>query len=311
MKATDRQRYPNLDLLRLFLALEVVGIHLSARFHTESYILLDPVPTFVCLSGLLIPASFESSRGWAHFAWKRILRVYPAFLVSFALVAALSGPAPLRPTLLTYLTMGAITTGTANGPLWSLLLEEALYTSHVLTRLRRLWRVETVLFLFAACMVGLSLLDPSAWVSQLLRASCAFFAGNLAYFWRDKWQSLSGWWFVAIVTAFRLAKIAGWEGAVTLSPFVCVSAVLAARNLPQIKRNIEDYSYGVYIYHQPIINALLGIGGAAWVVAPAASLAFSAFSWKLIEKPCLKAKDRPPQFAWNRKRARVEALEAA
>ncbi|WP_066801048.1 acyltransferase family protein [Sphingomonas soli] len=56
----------------------------------------------------------------------------------------------------------------------------------------------------------------------------------------------------------------------------------------------NDISYGVYIYHMPIVNLFLylGILGSAWHFAGALALTFavSLLSWFCIEKPALKLK---------------------
>jgi peptidoglycan/LPS O-acetylase OafA/YrhL len=57
-------------------------------------------------------------------------------------------------------------------------------------------------------------------------------------------------------------------------------------------------SYGVYLYHMPVINAAiawpLGFGGAAalWVCT-VVTLALAALSWLAIERPALRMKPRP------------------
>lgn len=61
-----------------------------------------------------------------------------------------------------------------------------------------------------------------------------------------------------------------------------------------LRRN--DLSYGVYIYHEPVINFLLasgwsGLGGV--LVAIAATLGLAYGSWRLIEKPALRLKRHP------------------
>ncbi|MBU1041670.1 MAG: acyltransferase [Proteobacteria bacterium] len=71
-----------------------------------------------------------------------------------------------------------------------------------------------------------------------------------------------------------------------------------------LRRN--DLSYGIYIYHMPVVNALLylGVKGGTGSVALAlaGSLACAALSWVLVEKPFLRRKKKalnpidPPQL---------------
>ena len=95
-------------------------------------------------------------------------------------------------------------------------------------------------------------------------------------------------------------------GFVVLSFFIMALAynrpTLAGRIL---KRN--DISYGVYIYHMPIVNLLLtyGIVGtfASQLLAVAATIALAAGSWVLVERPCMKLKRNAlnPLKAFRRK----------
>ncbi len=58
----------------------------------------------------------------------------------------------------------------------------------------------------------------------------------------------------------------------------------------------NDISYGVYIYHIPIVNVLLYLGykGQSWNVILTLLIAvlLATLSWKVIEKPTMKLKKR-------------------
>lgn len=62
-----------------------------------------------------------------------------------------------------------------------------------------------------------------------------------------------------------------------------------------LRRN--DVSYGVYLYHMPVVNLLLmlGLGGRAWgfPLAICATLLCAGVSWCLVEKPALGWKRHP------------------
>ena len=62
-----------------------------------------------------------------------------------------------------------------------------------------------------------------------------------------------------------------------------------------LRRN--DLSYGVYIYHGPVINFLLAKGlTGGWIGFPLAvlsTLGLSYASWRLVEKPALNLKRHP------------------
>ena len=181
------------DLLRLFLALEVVAIHCLEFYRYRFYVPIPPVPAFVCLSGLLIPGSFTQSRGWTHFAWKRLLRVIPALAASFILVALLFGPGTLIPTFLFYISTGFVLLASKNPPLWSLALEEILYGFHVVSRkLGTIWSpIWAGGCLLVSAAVWIALRSPGTYdltsnPDHHMAPISAFFAGNLLSFYRDR-----------------------------------------------------------------------------------------------------------------------------
>jgi len=75
---------------------------------------------------------------------------------------------------------------------------------------------------------------------------------------------------------------------------VTVSAAFTVPTLSERVLRRNDVSYGLYIYHQPVINVLwlrgLFAGGAAMVAMLLFSLALAFASWTLIEKRALALK---------------------
>jgi peptidoglycan/LPS O-acetylase OafA/YrhL len=62
-----------------------------------------------------------------------------------------------------------------------------------------------------------------------------------------------------------------------------------------LRRN--DISYGVYIYHMPVVNLLvtLGLVGRAigFPIVMCVVLVCAGLSWRLVEKPALRWKKHP------------------
>jgi len=55
----------------------------------------------------------------------------------------------------------------------------------------------------------------------------------------------------------------------------------------------NDFSYGIYIFHMPIVNYLLfeGYGGTVgFLIALLTTAILSAISWFFVERPCLRRK---------------------
>ena len=56
---------------------------------------------------------------------------------------------------------------------------------------------------------------------------------------------------------------------------------------------MNDISYGIYIYHMPIINSILykfGAGDVQFYSAFIATIVTALVSWFFIERPCLRMK---------------------
>lgn len=96
----------------------------------------------------------------------------------------------------------------------------------------------------------------------------------------------------------------GWGFGNSLQPvlflmlcFLIFSAAYSNDTLSDrlLKRN--DISYGIYIYHMPVINFLLAVGlgasGVRLLIALGTTVALAALSWVLIERPALALKKHP------------------
>ena len=128
-----------------------------------------------------------------------------------------------------------------------------------------------------------------------------FFVGMLFFHWKD--YLLASW------TVFGLAAVAGYvllafPHTIYLAPiFVSyVTIFLGVRGLPELKwLKTRDYSYGVYLYGYPIIQALLALAPAlrghsivVFALSLACTIAFAATSWHTIERRALALKTGCP-----------------
>lgn len=86
-----------------------------------------------------------------------------------------------------------------------------------------------------------------------------------------------------------------------LGPFSYVVLALVvfscAYSLPMLSRKLlrgNDISYGVYIYHMPVVNVLLELGFRGRpvdvVTATALTVLLACFSWFVVERPALRLK---------------------
>ena len=102
----DRESFGrnSFQLIRLVLAIAVLYRHsfdLLATGHAD--VVLDLIPPrthlgrialcfFMVVSGFLVAHSWTQSDGWRDFLWRRVLRVYPGFVVASVLSAFVAAP---------------------------------------------------------------------------------------------------------------------------------------------------------------------------------------------------------------------------
>ena len=312
------KRNPNLDILRLILATNVVVLHC---FHTGQAQLLPLVAAFVSLSGLLIPDSFSRSTSYGQFAMKRIARVGPAMLVSVALVATLYGFKWAGGTVLYYLTMGVLLpyATTKNAALWSLMLEEILYASHcVLRKLKVFWNTPTIftIYVFLTCATLWFYAHPEFHAKGVesyrfpyaVGIAASFALGNIVCLHKERVKRFHP----RIVGAFLIVALILWFMRWTRGPvieiftgqFATVCALIFAYVTPPVRWKFPDISYGIYVYHSPIwlLMKARGLEGFALlgVVLPIV-VALSIASWFLVEAPALAWKERRVREAKERK----------
>jgi peptidoglycan/LPS O-acetylase OafA/YrhL len=78
---------------------------------------------------------------------------------------------------------------------------------------------------------------------------------------------------------------------------LALSAISLAYTQPTLAHRVlcsNDISYGLYIYHMPLVNFVIesGYRGLTWaaVTTIVVCFSFASLSWLLVEKPCLKKK---------------------
>jgi peptidoglycan/LPS O-acetylase OafA/YrhL len=286
----------NLDFIRTLLALGVLSYHTFQVIGID-YPQLPWVLSFIAISGFLITDSMYRSAGYMHFAWKRILRVGPAFLLSLVLVAALGGSVP--GALLDWLSLGYRPTN-ANPPLWSLSVEEVLYFSLAVwfalgmykTPGRAMWGLCAIYFLasFASGFV------PAAAV-PIFYVTVAFVCGSFLYTAKDliPWTVAGG--LICLAAAMWLrnySTVTGVTFALFIGPLVAYAMVTMAFHTPPIfaryKALIGDPSLGIYVYHFPVLMWLKGHGVLGFALYPATlalTVALALVSWHAVEKLAL------------------------
>ncbi|PHR62353.1 MAG: hypothetical protein COA47_04615 [Robiginitomaculum sp.] len=294
---------------------------------TLSYI---SVNGFFILSGLLITRSIDRNSDLIRFFTARFLRLYPAMVVMTLLAAFVIGPMVSALPMAAYFAdpmvwryvCDVLTFGnTSGGPpqifaqnpfdgewsasLWTLRYEAMAYAGTALLAVLGLNRSKTAMLAVFVAVTGFFvavrlfpqiLPDP---LVHLSRFGMTYLLGALLYVYRDQIK-LS--WVIGAVTVI-LAATFGWFGS-QASFEILLNFVLAAgllligfAKLPFAAKlsRMPDFSYGVYIWQWPIMQALWYFEIArsplvTMALAIPASIAVGALSWYLLEKPALALK---------------------
>jgi peptidoglycan/LPS O-acetylase OafA/YrhL len=295
------------DWLRLWLAAAVCIGHGYAYIDKRPSPLFPPiihcmpmVPTFLAVSGFVVLQSYENSRNWRHFIWKRILRIVPALLVSICLSGIVWGfRGGVVTSLITYLS-GSLAPGSGgNGSLWSLGWEELAYGCLAILFTLRAYKAKWPIW--CLWVVGL-------WVSfrlgytqywQMGNLMPAFFAGNLVYIYRDHFRKVH--WsvgFLGIISMIIVNLLVGGNAQNWFTVgIVSFCALIVGLNTPRIREIPMELSYGFYVFHDPIFYWI-----SRFTKSPSIFFAFAVptlffvalLSRLLIEKPALNLKNWRP-----------------
>lgn len=297
-------RYPNFDLLRLLLALEVVVAHVwnevDRNFSWNPWVVA--VPAFLGISGFLVLKSFSESGSWIKFAKKRLLRIFPALIASFILTIFLMGPTFTVNSIVTWLTGGIVALpGGSNLPLWSLLWEEIAYAALAILWLCGAYKRPLWIWVLLLISLGnvIYCAQFSAYVQTLSFLPASFFCGNLMYLYRRRLMQVNAWvpWFFLICVLLSRPLIREYSlipPAVFQTLAIVWVGIAGAKLVPF---RFPDLSYGAYIYHFPIMAFVVyrlentsPLGAPAMIAAML--IPFCLFSWYAIEKPALALKPK-------------------
>jgi peptidoglycan/LPS O-acetylase OafA/YrhL len=328
------------QLIRLMLAVAVLYRHsfdLLASGHAD--VVLDLIPPrthlgrialcfFMVVSGFLVTHSWFESAGWRDFLRRRVLRVYPAFVVASVVSAFVAAPlgSPSGWAYLNSIDLGQFLAdvaqlnklsvppsflsnpfpGPINGSLWSIKIEfECYLVLMALGLLGALRRRGPVLALFAILFVVhavqgyvASSLDRFANHVQL---ATFFMSGAVAYLYRDRIRWSYGWLEVAALVTICTTILE--VGFVELLPIFGTYILLWLAYDPRLLRlrvgRRVDLSYGIYLYAWPVQQLLIqGVGPAALnpytlsLAAVIVSAGLAWLSWRFVERPFLALKRR-------------------
>ncbi|TAK45627.1 MAG: acyltransferase [Betaproteobacteria bacterium] len=293
------------------------------------------VKGFFVVSGYLIMQSYDNSRSVREYAGKRLRRIYPAYVTVVVLGAAIGAALTRFPlseylsgALLQYLvanllflnflapTLPGVFEGhvvpEVNGALWTLKIEVMFYAllPALVWTFARLGkgRMLTLLYILSLLYsVSLCTLYETTgrgiWLQlqrQLPGQLTYFIVGIAHYAYRDilarhgRTIVVAAVVVLAVVRALDCVALAIAAEPLALGALV-VFAAIGVRFLGNAAR-FGDFSYGLYIFHFPVLQALIALGvfGGSPTVALLASafavILVAALSWHLVERPFLSAR---------------------
>lgn len=295
-----------------------------------SYISHFPgVPAFFFVSGFLIYASYLNSPGRGYFI-NRFLRLFPALLLvtigggavviyAHGIEDILRHPAIYAGWIASQLTLGQaynpsyfrdVGVGVVNGSLWTITVEILFYLCVPLIVYLEKRNRYTLTALIAMSFIVYSI-GPYIWTEPIYRNKSFF--DILAYT-----PIIWGWMFGLGILAVKHFK--RYRALIKFSPalipimliliaygrsdffpktgnhigifyYLCYVAMILwfAFGIRPIRLSF-DLSYGVYVWHMPVINFLIVIAVMDLTLAVFLTFLIAALSWFFIERPALRLK---------------------
>jgi peptidoglycan/LPS O-acetylase OafA/YrhL len=335
LEARFNPRRNSLNFLRLVLAVSVIVSHswplgsYGRNPGVGNQLLGDwAVDGFFAISGYLILSSRLNSRSLVDFFWRRVLRIWPAFLVALLLVAFVAAPVsvyllhdghyePL--SALSYVgrnsglvigqlsihgTLGGVPGGPNwNAPLWTLAYEFCCYIGIALVVSivpRRFLGIAVLVLLVGAtlicCVATFTHLSVPDSVFALARVGSFFAAGSGLFVYRNRvvMRLVPAIIALALCVGLVFGQIFDVFGAV---PFAYLLMYLGITLPLQAVGARNDFSYGMYIYAYPVQLLLviaLGPRGVPVLVFVLLSIVlaapFAIGSWFLVERNAMSLK---------------------
>jgi peptidoglycan/LPS O-acetylase OafA/YrhL len=289
------------------------------------------VAMFFAISGYLVTRSWVRHSSFTAYAEARLLRIYPALILSVALTILLglvltslkSGYLTSQQTVeyglhnstlidLRYTLPGVFEDNplnSANGSLWTLPVEMRMYILVAIAGVIGLLRHRMVFNVAAAAIVVLYLAAPD---SPLLadpvhaRAAVFFLAGAVLIVNRE-WLPLTGGGVAGLAVATAIASFTGAYDLIFAFAFTYAILWLGFTDSVRMPNLAEhgDLSYGTYLYAFPVTQVWVQVlqPVSPWVVftlSLATVLPLAWMSWHAVEQNALRLKgalsDRSPRL---------------
>lgn len=284
----------NFDFIRVLLAFIVFVGHLGALSDSNQLTFLTHSPvevavfSFFIVSGFLIARSYERSSSLKSYVKKRISRIVPAYLLVVLLCTVLLSLVSTLPlsdyfgnvqvykyffwnsifmNFMAPSLPGVFGNEAVNGALWTLKIEMCFYFVVPLIFLlfgkNNKYRNISLIILYFLSLVFLNYFEMAGKISiskQLPGSLCYFIGGMLGYFYFDQFIKYKN-------TLFIIAIITVWIDLILhiklFSPIMISIIVLYIAYSFKFLNNFGkygDFTYGIYIFHFPIIRVFATLG---------------------------------------------------
>jgi peptidoglycan/LPS O-acetylase OafA/YrhL len=346
LQACFDPRRNHLGAIRLGLATTVALTHAQAvgfghQPHLGSTKIGElAVDAFFVLSGFLLAGSYLRLNSIPRYLWHRFLRIMPGFWVCLLLTALVVAPLiawmqdrsatsvfageqssfdylvqnsalAIRQFGVAGLPEGVPAPDNLNGSLWTLGFEALCYLGVIclglIGALRR--RPEITLAIVTALWIATVThafefeLMPQ---QRLLRFALMFLLGSVIYLYAGM-IPVGRWYAVAAVGLLLASLLLLPQYRALGGPALAYLSLWLAVVRPPQGIWHSDLSYGLYVYHWPVLQLLVvagvrSVGEPAFIVIGVTLAAVAAaLSWTLVERPALQLKDaawvtRVPSF---------------
>lgn len=345
----ENSKADNLNLIRLFLAITVIFSHafplsLGSDKEEPLHIWTNDITfgalavySFFFISGFLITGSWQRSKSFLDYLLKRVLRIYPAFIMALLSSAVLiwvccpefknfilshhqtgdwlkligHDAALLRSESISDINAFAHNPrpGLTNASLWTIPIEFSCYLAVMIAGFCRVLRSRWLVLILTGlgyefCIMGLR--QYNDFYDQFY---LCFSFGALAWLWKDKIPFSSRWAAAGLTVLVLTSHFRPlFSIAFPVAGGYCLLWLAYGPNLPLAKWTSEtDLSYGTYLYGCPIqqvlisymtTSTILKLPFVNFIATVPVALAIAFISWTVIEKPCLSLK----RFGFHRQR---------
>jgi peptidoglycan/LPS O-acetylase OafA/YrhL len=318
----------NFDFLRFAAAAMIVFAHAYALrlgyvgIGTDDPVMLVAQAGLAALlvtSGYLIAMSWESTASPLRFAWKRFLRVVPGLAVAIFVTLFIIGPLltslPLRDYFAALFSPAVFFTAPyfedgsviglfqdnpwtyVNGSLWTIPVEVFMYGVVAAIGIAGLLHRLGVI----AAVAAVNILAWMYWFDDprmsKVRFALYFLIGAFLYLHRHRitYRPIIAGGLLLLLVLSALTPYATVAGVLAIPYLTIYAAHLPIPYLSSFGR-AGDFSYGIYIYHYPVQQALIQVTANALLLPALFGLSFAVtfalafLSWHLVEKRALAAK---------------------